>query len=92
MFSNLSFEWRNGFQFNCSYSKKTKKKISYFSLKHFSKDYNENHLINENKKYLNLKHQYVNIPKRKNLEEFKKIMAFLQCNAHYNLTCFCYRM
>ena len=50
-------------------------KISYFSLKHFSKDYNENHLINENKKYLALKHEYVNIPQRKNLEEFKKIMA-----------------
>ena len=56
-------------------AKKQKKKISYFSLKHFSKDYNENHLINENKKCLTLKHEYVNIPRRKNLEEFKKIMA-----------------
>ena len=52
-----------------------KKKISYFSLKHFSKNYNEDHLINENIKYLNLNHNYVNIPKTKNLNEFKKIMA-----------------
>ena len=56
-------------------AKKQKKKISYFSLKHFSKDYNEDHLIDESVKYLSLKHKYVNIPKNKNLKEFKKIMA-----------------
>ncbi len=56
-------------------AKMQKKKISYFSLKHFSKNYNEDHLINENIKYLNLNHNYVNIPKTKNLNEFKKIMA-----------------
>ena len=56
-------------------AKKQKKKISYFSLKHFSKDYNEDHLIDRSVKHLNLKHQYVNIPKRKNLKEFKKIIA-----------------
>ena len=56
-------------------AKKQNKKISYFSLKHFSKDYNEDHLIDRSVKHLNLKHQYVKIPKRKNLEEFKKIIA-----------------
>jgi len=56
-------------------AKQQKKKISHFSLKHFSKDYNEDDLINENVKYLNLNHRYVNIPKKNNLEEFKKIMS-----------------
>ena len=59
---------------NCSCCKK-KKKISYFSLKHFSKDYNEDYLIDESVNHLNLDHKYVNIPKSKNLVEFKKIMA-----------------
>lgn len=52
-----------------------KKKISYFSLKHSSKDYIEDDLIDENVKHLNLTHRYVKIPKKKNLNEFEKIMA-----------------
>ena len=55
--------------------KKQKKNISHFSLKHISKDYNENHLIDENVKHLNLTHSYVKIPKKNNLKEFKKIIA-----------------
>ena len=56
-------------------AKKQKKKISHFSLKHFSKDYNEDDLIDENVKHLSLNHRYVKIPKKKNLKEFEKIMA-----------------
>ena len=56
-------------------AQKQKKKISYFSLTHFSKDYNEDYLIDENVKHLSLDHKYVNIPKNKNLNEFQKIMA-----------------
>lgn len=52
-----------------------KKKMSYFSLKHSNKDYNEDNLIDENVKHLNLTHRYVKIPKKKNLKEFEKIMA-----------------
>ena len=56
-------------------AKKQKKNISHFSLKHFSKDYNEDDLIDENVKHLSLNHRYVKIPKKKNLKEFEKIMA-----------------
>ncbi len=58
-----------------AFAQKQKKDISYFSLKHYSKNYNEDHLIDENVKYLNLDHKYVNIPKNNNFNEFKKILS-----------------
>ena len=56
-------------------AEKQKKKVSHFSLKHISKNYNEDYLINENIKFFNLHHEFVNIPQKKNLKEFEKIMA-----------------
>mgnify|MGYP001386181538 CR=1 FL=1 len=56
-------------------AEKQKKNVSHFSLKHNSKNYNEDNLINENIKFFNLNHKFVNIPKKKNLKEFEKIMA-----------------
>ena len=44
---------------------KKKKKVSHFSLKHISKNYNEDYLINENIKFFNLHHEFVNIPQKK---------------------------
>ena len=57
-------------------AKTQKKKIYHYSLRHLSKDYNEDLLINENVNYLKLHHKFVDIPKRKNLKEFKKILAY----------------
>ena len=56
-------------------AKEQKKSISHFSLKQISKDYNEDDLIYENVKYLDLNHKFIAIPKKKNLEEFKKIIS-----------------
>ena len=56
-------------------AKQQKKSISHFSLKHFSKNYNEDDLINKNVRHLDLNHRYVNIPKKNNLKEFRKIMS-----------------
>ena len=55
-------------------SQKNKKSFTFF-LKHISKNYNEDYLINENIKFFNLHHEFVNIPQKKNLKEFEKIMA-----------------
>ena len=51
-----------------------KQKKFHIFLKHISKNYNEDYLINENIKFFNLHHEFVNIPQKK-FKEFEKIMA-----------------